>query len=84
MNAKSTNEKNRQEAEKQVKKNQKILEEKYDLDVKVMNIESQMREIEMYDNTVTYPLVKPMTYLIFYTIGGAIFGLGAFIIYLVR
>ena len=58
-----------------------------EINSKITNLETEKWEIENYDNTVYYDLVKPMSYQIFYIIGGAVVGLGAlgaFIIYLVK
>lgn len=65
----------------------KCLREAQEINSKIGDLESEQWQIEHYDNTVYYNLVKPMSYQIFYIIGGAIAGLGAlgaFIIYLVK
>lgn len=53
----------------------------------ITEIESEQWRLKNADYTVYYNLVKPMSYQIFYIIGGSIAGLailGAFIIYLVK
>lgn len=53
----------------------------------INDLETEQWELENGNYTVFYDLVKPMSYNIFYIIGGSIFGLGAlgaFIIYLVK
>lgn len=53
----------------------------------ITELETEKWQLENADYTVYYDLVKPMSYQIFYIIGGAIAGLGAlgaFIIYLVK
>lgn len=58
-----------------------------EIESQIDELELEQWEIEHYDNTVYYDLVKPMSYQIFYIIGGSIAGLGAlgaFIIYLVK
>ena len=65
----------------------KCQREAQEINSQITDLESEQWEIEHYDNTVYYDLVKPMSYQIFYIIGGAIAGLGAlgaFIIYLVK
>lgn len=61
--------------------------EESELRSNISDIEMEQSRIENYDNTVFYDKVKPMSYLIFYIIGGSILGLailGGFIIYLVK
>ena len=61
--------------------------ETQEINIQIGKLEAEKLQIEYYDNTVYYDLVKPMSYQIFYIIGGAIAGLGAlgaFIIYLVK
>ena len=58
-----------------------------EIEDKMDKLEMEDRAIKAKDYTVYYDLVKPMSYLIFYIIGGAVAGLallGAFIIYLVK
>ena len=65
----------------------KCQREAQEINSQITDLESEQWKIEHYDNTVYYDLVKPMSYQIFYIIGGAIAGLGAlgaFIIYLVK
>ncbi len=65
----------------------KCQRESSELDSQISDLESEQWEIEHYNNTVYYEKVKPMTYQIFYIIGGCIAGLAAlaaFIIYLVK
>lgn len=65
----------------------KCQRETQEIKSKITEYETEQWEIENYDNTVYYDLVKPMSYIIFYIIGGTIAGLGAlgaFIIYLVK
>lgn len=65
----------------------KCKREAQEINSKITDLEQEQWEIEHYDNTVYYSGVKPMSYQIFYIIGGAIVGLGAlgaFIIYLVK
>lgn len=65
----------------------KCQREVQDINSQMTELENEQLQIENYDNTVYYDLVKPMSYQIFYIIGGAIAGLGAlaaFIIYLVK
>ena len=65
----------------------KCQREAQEINSKITDLETEQWQIENYDNTVYYDLVKPMSYQIFYIIGGAIAGLGslgAFIIYLVK
>lgn len=53
----------------------------------ITELESEKWQLENGNYTVYYDLVKPMSYQIFYIIGGSIAGvaaLGAFIIYLVK
>lgn len=53
----------------------------------ISDLETEQWKLENADYTVYYDLVKPMSYQIFYIIGGSIAGLaalGAFIIYLVK
>ncbi len=69
-----------------VNKNQ-CLREKQELQDQLWNLESEDKSIKAKDYTVYYQKVKPMSYLIFYIIGGSIAflaALGAFIIYLVK
>ena len=61
--------------------------ESSDLYSKISELESEKFTISNKDYTVYYSEVKPMSYYIFYIIGGSIAGLailGAFIIYLVK
>ena len=61
--------------------------EKQELQDIVWNLEDEDDDIHNTDYTVYYQLVKPMSYQIFYIIGGSVAGLallGAFIIYLVK
>ena len=65
----------------------KCQREVQEINSQITELETEQWQIENYDNTVYYDLVKPMSYQIFYIIGGAIAGLGAlgaFIIYLVK
>lgn len=65
----------------------KCAREKQELQTKLWDLESEDTIIKNKDYTVYYELVKPMSYQIFYIIGGAIAvlgALGAFIIYLVK
>ena len=65
----------------------KCQREVQDINSQMTELENEQLQIENYDNTVYYDLVKPMSYQIFYIIGSAIAGLGAlaaFIIYLVK
>lgn len=65
----------------------KCTTEKQQLQSKIWSLEAEDTMIKSKDYTVYYSLVKPMSYQIFYIIGGAIAGLaalGAFIIYLVK
>lgn len=65
----------------------KCQREAQEINSQITDLESEKWQIEHYDNTVYYDLVKPMSYQIFYIIGGAIAGLGALgalIIYLVK
>lgn len=65
----------------------KCSREKQELQSKVWDLESEDSAIKNADYSRYYQKVKPMTYLIFYIIGGSIAGLailGAFIIYLVK
>lgn len=65
----------------------KCQREESEIDSKITDLESEQWTIEHYDNSAYYDKVKPMTYLIFYIIGGSIALLGAlaaFIIYLVK
>ncbi len=53
----------------------------------ISSLETEQWQIENYTNVVYYDEVEPMSYLVFYIIGGSIAGvaaLGAFIIYLVK
>ena len=68
-------------------KSNKCLREKQDLQRKLYELEAEDSSIKSKDYTVYYDLVKPMSYQIFYIIGGSVAGLGAlaaFIIYLVK
>lgn len=61
--------------------------EAININSKITKLEQEQFSIEHYDNTVYYNLVKPMSYQIFYIVGGCIAALGAiaaFIIYLVK
>lgn len=65
----------------------KCQREAQEISSQITELETEQWQIEHYDNTVYYDKVKPMTYQIFYIIGGVIAGLGtlgAFIIYLVK
>ena len=65
----------------------KCQREAQEINSQITSLETEQWQIEHYDNTVYYDLVKPMSYQIFYIIGGSIAGLGAlgaFIIYLVK
>lgn len=65
----------------------KCQRETQEIRTQINDLETEQWQIEHYDNTVFYDLVKPMTYQIFYIIGSSIAGLailGAFIIYLVK
>ncbi len=67
--------------------NSKCQREAQEINSQITELETEQWQIENYDNTVYYDLVKPMSYQIFYIIGGAIAvlgALGAFIIYLVK
>ena len=68
-------------------KSNKCSIEKQELQSKMWDLESEDKLIKAKDYTGYYQKVKPMTYQIFYIIGGAIAFLGvlgAFIIYLVK
>ena len=57
------------------------------IDSQISDLNSEQWDLEHADYTVYYNIVKPMSYQIFYIIGGSIAGLailGAFIIYLVK
>lgn len=61
--------------------------ELFDLNSEITALEFEDTAIKVKDYTVYYDEVKPMSYQIFYIIGGSIAGsaiLGAFIIYLVK
>lgn len=61
--------------------------ELFDLKSKLSDLEFENNTIKAKDYTVYYDEVKPMTYIVFYIIGGSIAFLailGAFIIYLVK
>lgn len=65
----------------------KCQREAFDLRSKLSDLETEANSIRNADFTVYYDLVRPMSYLIFYIIGGSIAVaalLGAFIIYLVK
>ncbi len=65
----------------------KCLREKQELQKKLWDLESEDLAIKNKDYTGYYQEVKPMSYQIFYIIGGSVAGLaalGAFIIYLVK
>ncbi len=67
--------------------NSKCKREASEINSKITDLETEQWQIENYDNTVYYDKVNPMSYQIFYIIGGSIAGLaalGAFIIYLVK
>ena len=69
-----------------VTKNQ-CLREKQELQDQIWNLETESDQIKNKDYTVYYQKVKPISYLIFYIIGGSVIllaALGAFIIYLVK
>ena len=62
-------------------------DERASIGVKINKLESEQENLQNDDYTVYYNLVKPMSYIIFYIIGGSVVGvglLGAFIIYLVK
>lgn len=66
---------------------QKCNDEEYELNTRLMSLEAEYTAINNADYTVYYDEVKPMSYQIFYIIGGSVAGaaiLGAFIIYLVK
>lgn len=68
-------------------KHSKCQRESAELNSKMISLEMEDTVIKNKDYTVYYSLVKPMSYQIFYIIGGSIAGLavlGAFIIYLVK
>lgn len=68
-------------------KHSKCQRESSELNSKISSLEMEDTAIKNKDYTVYYDLVKPMSYQIFYIIGGSIAGLailGAFIIYLVK
>ena len=68
-------------------KHSKCQSESSELYSKMNSLEMEDTAIKNKDYTVYYDLVKPMSYQIFYIIGGSIAGLailGAFIIYLVK
>lgn len=68
-------------------KNSKAQREISEIKSQISSLEMEQFEIENYNNTVYYSMVEPMSYQIFYIIGGGIVGLGllgAFIIYLVK
>lgn len=65
----------------------KCQREAQEINSQISELEMEQWKIKNYDNTVYYDLVDPMSYQIFYIIGGSIAGLGAlgaFIIYLVK
>lgn len=65
----------------------KCSKEEQELQRKLWNLESEDTMIKNKDYTVYYQKVRPMSYQIFYIIGGSVAGLailGAFIIYLVK
>lgn len=65
----------------------KCQREANEINSQITELESEAWELENGNYTVFYDLVKPMSYQIFYIIGGCIAGLGtlgAFIIYLVK
>ena len=65
----------------------KCNDELYSLKANLSSLELEDSAIKAKDYTVYYDEVKPMSYYIFYIIGGSIAGLailGAFIIYLVK
>ena len=62
-------------------------EERASIGVKINKLEDEQTVLEKADYTVYYDIVEPMSYNIFYIIGGSVVGvglLGAFIIYLVK
>lgn len=68
-------------------KSNKCSREKQELQSKLSDLELEDATIKNKNYTVYYQKVKPMSYQIFYIIGGSIAGLaalGAFIIYLVK
>ncbi len=68
-------------------KSNKCSREKQELQTKLWNLESENTQIKAKDYTGYYQKVKPMSYYIFYIIGGSVTVLavlGAFIIYLVK
>lgn len=61
--------------------------EAQEMQSKLWNLEAEDKTIKSKDYTGYYDLVDPMSYIVFYIIGGVIAGLaalGAFIIYLVK
>ena len=65
----------------------KCNDELFDLESQIASLEFESSAINLKDYTVYYDLVKPMSYCIFYIIGGSVAGiaiLAAFIIYLVK
>ena len=68
-------------------KSDKCMREEQELQSRLWNLEAEDASIKNKDYTVYYQMVEPMSYLIFYIIGGSVAGLaalGAFIIYLVK
>lgn len=68
-------------------KHSKCQRESSELKSKLSSLEMEDTVIKSKDYSVYYNLVKPMSYQIFYIIGGSVAGLailGAFIIYLVK
>lgn len=65
----------------------KCNDELFDLESQISDLEFESSAINLKDYTVYYDVVKPMSYYIFYIIGGSVAGvaaLAAFIIYLVK
>ncbi len=70
-----------------VEKQSKCQRELQEIQITMNKLESEDSTIKSYDYTEYYSKVAPMSYQIFYIIGGSIAGLGAlaaFIIYLVK
>lgn len=68
-------------------KSKKCSRDKQEMQSKLFNLESENTQIKAKDYTGYYQKVKPMSYYIFYIIGGSVAALavlGAFVIYLVK
>ena len=68
-------------------KHSKCTRESMEIRNKISKLETEQFQIQNDDYDVYYNLVKPMSYIIFYIIGGSVFvaaALAAFIIYLVK